>query len=93
MPVKWTNSDFGKGLRGYLAKEKFVSRIINLKAYQVFDESTYTGLQWFSSSNKLQYAELDNSITKTEGLSRFLDSLQLSDYAQIDYNFGIELKS
>lgn len=86
MPVKWTNSDFGKGLRGYLAKEKFVSRIINLKAYQVFDESTYTGLQWFSSSNKLQYAELDNSITKTEGLSRFLDSLQLSDYAQIDYN-------
>ena len=86
MPIKWTNSDFGKGLRGYLVKEKFVSRIINLKAFQVFDASTYTGLQWFSSSDKLQYVELDNSITTTEGFSRFLNSLQLSDYAQIDYN-------
>ena len=86
MPVKWTNSDFGKGLRGYLGKEHFVSRIINLKAYQVFDASTYTGLQWFSSSDKLQYVELDNNITTTEGFSRFLNSLQLSDYAQIEYN-------
>ena len=86
MPVKWTNSDFGKGLRGYLAKEKFVSRIINLKAFQVFDASTYTGLQWFKSSDKLQYVELDDSITTTEGFSGFLNSLQLSDYAQIDYN-------
>ena len=86
MPIKWTNSDFGKGLRGYLVKEKFVSRIINLKAFQVFDASTYTGLQWFSSSDKLQYVELDNSITTTDGFSRFLNSLQLSDYAQIDYN-------
>ena len=86
MPVKWTNSDFGKGLRGYLAKEKFVSRIINLKAFQVFDASTYTGLQWFKSSDKFQYVELDDSITTTEGFSEFLNSLQLSDYAQIDYN-------
>ena len=86
MPVKWTNSDFGKGLRGYLAKEKFVSRIINLKAFQVFDASTYTGLQWFKSSDKLQYVEMDDSITTTEGFSGFLNSLQLSDYAQIDYN-------
>ena len=86
MPVKWTNSDFGKGLRGYLAKEKFVSRIINMKAFQVFDASTYTGLQWFSFSDKLHYVELDSNITTTEGFSGFLNSLQLSDYAQIDYN-------
>ena len=86
MPVKWTNSDFGKGLRGYLAKEKFVSRIINLKAFQVFDASTYTGLQWFSNSDKLQYAELDNNITTTEGFSGFLKSLQVTDYSQIEYN-------
>ena len=44
MPVKWTNSDFGKGLRGYLAKEHLVSRIVNLKAYQVFDASTYNNI-------------------------------------------------
>ena len=86
MPVKWTNSDFGKGLRGYLAKEHFVSRIVNLKAYQVFDASTYTGLQWFSSSDKLQYVELDNNITTTDGFSGFLNSLKSSDYAQIEYD-------
>jgi hypothetical protein len=86
MPVKWTNSDFGKGLRGYLAKEKFVSKIINFGAYQVFDASTYTGLQWFSSSEKIHYVELDNSITTVEEFTKFLKSLKLSDYSLIEYN-------
>ena len=86
MPVKWTNSDFGKGLRGYLAKEKFVSKIINFGAYQVFDASTYTGLHWFSSSEKIQYVELDNSITTVEEFTKFLKSLQLSDFSIIEYD-------
>ena len=86
MPVKWTNSDFGKGLRGYLAKEKFVSKIINFGAYQVFDASTYTGLQWFCSSEKIQYVELDNSITTVEQFTKFLNSLQPSDYSLIEYD-------
>lgn len=74
MPVKWTNSAFGKGLRELVADK--TSQIINFGAYQVFNASTYTALQWFMPNCKeLAYYELDRNLTTNEELGTYLNSL------------------
>ena len=74
MPVKWTNSAFGKGLRELVSNK--TSQIINFGAYQVFNASTYTALQWFTSNCKeLAYYELDRNLTTNEELGAYLNSL------------------
>lgn len=74
MPVKWTNSAFGKGLRELAANK--TSQIINFGAYQVFNASTYTALQWFTPNSKeLAYYELDRNLTTNEELGAYLNSL------------------
>ena len=76
MPTKWTNSAFGKGLRRLVSKTKSASKIINFGAYQVFNASTYTGLQWFSPySEYLKYIELDRDLSSNDELKQYLDSL------------------
>ena len=76
MPTKWTNSAFGKGLRKLVSETKSAAKIINFGAYQVFNASTYTGLQWFKPNNKsLQYYELNKDLTSNEELKRYLDGL------------------
>lgn len=76
MPTKWTNSAFGKGLRRLVSKTKSASMIINFGAYQVFNASTYTGLQWFSPNNDyLKYIELDRDLSSNVELKQYLDSL------------------
>ena len=76
MPTKWTNSAFGKGLRKIVSKSKSASKIINFGAYQVFNASTYTGLQWFTPNNQfLKYFELDRDLSSNEELKQYLDSL------------------
>lgn len=76
MPTKWTNAAFGKGLRTVVSKQKAASRIINFGAYQVFNASTYTGLQWFQpESDSLQYTELDQNLYTNTELSNYLTSL------------------
>ena len=77
MPTKWTNSAFGKGLRRLVSKTKSASKIINFGAYQVFNASTYTGLQWFSpNSDYLKYIELDRDLSSNDELKQYLDSLK-----------------
>jgi len=84
MPVKWTNASFGKGLRSVLTKEKFTDKIINFGSYQVFDASTYTGLQWFKKdSETLQYLELEEGFKTNEQLGRYLNSVINSDFHKI----------
>lgn len=76
MPTKWTNSAFGKGLRKLVSETKSASKIINFGAYQVFNASTYTGLQWFMPNSKyLSYYELDRDLSSNEELKYYLDSL------------------
>lgn len=74
MPVKWTNSAFGKGLRELVSNK--ISQIINFGAYQVFNASTYTALQWFIPNCKeLAYYELNRNLTTHEELGAYLNSL------------------
>lgn len=85
MPTKWTNSAFGKGLRKLLVEQTAISKIISFGDYQIFDASTYTGLQWFvKGSTQLEYYELDRSITSKDDLQQFLFSLTQENSATIE---------
>lgn len=76
MPVKWTNAAFGKGLRSVVCQEQAAYKIINFGAYQVFNASTYTGLQWFKHESKaLYYTELNKNLNTNHDLATFLNSL------------------
>ncbi len=87
MPTKWTNSAFGKGLRKLVSETKSAFKIINFGAYQVFNASTYTGLQWFKPDSKfLQYYELNKDLTSNEELKQYLDSLSDDSATIIESN-------
>ena len=76
MPVKWTNAAFGKGLRDVVSKQKAAKKIINFSEYQVFNASTYTGLQWFKpNSDYLEYYELDRNLEFNIELKSYLENL------------------
>ena len=80
MPVKWTNSAFGEGLRRYLLDNKFLPIIINFGAYQVFTASTYTGIQMFKHSDCVKYIELDKDIYDKNELNNFLRGISSNSY-------------
>lgn len=76
MPIKWTNSAFGLGLREIITKNNSAYKIINFGAYQVFNASTYTGIQFFKhNTNDLEYYELDRSLCSNYELGNYLGSL------------------
>lgn len=84
MPVKWTNAAFGKGLRTIISETKAAHQIINFGAYQVFNASTYTALQWFMpNSNELLYYELDKNLTTNQELDSYLKSLNNKKVSKI----------
>ena len=77
MPVKWTNAAFGKGLRSIISEKNATHQIINFGAYQVFNASTYTALQWFiPNNNELLYYELDKDLITNQELDVYLKSLK-----------------
>jgi len=91
MPTKWTNSSFGKGLRTLAIKERVVSKIIDFSSYQVFNASTYTGLQWFQrNSSGLKYTELNRDLTDSLDLSLYLQNLNMNDFSTISYSDLLE---
>jgi hypothetical protein len=76
MPTKWTNAAFGKGLRQIISDKNAANRIINFGAYQVFNASTYTGIQYFKpNSNGLMYYELDRDLKSNTELAIYLQTL------------------
>ena len=83
MPVKWTNSSFGKGLRDLCYEKSFISSIINFVAYQVFEASTYTGIHCFKKAEKLSYLELDRDMKDNHELHEFLKSIMPNDFVDI----------
>ena len=83
MPTKWTNSTFGKGLRSVLLLKQYMPKMINFGAYQVFDASTYTGLQLFRKSEEIEYVELNRDLHDNNELSSFLSMISPKDYVKI----------
>lgn len=82
MPTKWTNSDYGEGVRSFYLEEKPYMRIINFSSYQVFNASTYTGLQWFIKNEYpvLDYLQLSCDINTPNKLEAFLRTIKKNDY-------------
>ena len=85
MPLKWTNSDFGKGLRSIASDGKHVLRVISLEALQVFSASTYSSIVWFSKSpvDGFSFVEVPGDTTDVDSLERWLSSLSNITSAQI----------
>lgn len=84
MPVKWTNGAAGKGLRKLTSEGHTISRIINFGAYQVFNASTYTALQWFKKgSSNLLYNELHQDLPSNEELAHYLERLDSNSFSII----------
>ena len=84
MPAKWTNSDFGTGLRKI--SNNRASKIISFGSYQIFDASTYTALQWFDNvSDELLYTKLKNTNISREELQTWLYSLNCDDFTKIKH--------
>ena len=87
MPVKWSNSAFGKGLRSLISKQKAAFKIISFSAHQVFNASTYTALHWFKRDSKhLSYIELNRSLKSKFELGNFLTNLSQVDFAKISHD-------
>lgn len=85
MPDKWTNAAFGKGLRSVVTSKKSAYKIISFGAYQVFNASTYTALQWFMpNSKKLHYYQLDRNLTTNQELGIYLNSINNIEASIID---------
>ena len=85
MPVKWTNAAFGKGLRSLISTHNLAYKIINFGAYQVFNASTYTGLQWYKRDcENLIYYELDKDLSTNQQLEIYLKSLNDKNAAKIN---------
>ena len=86
MPVKWTNSTFGKGLREILIQKSFIAAIINFGAYQVFEASTYTGIHMFKRTECLKYIELNRDLKSLSELDVFLNTLSSDNFVDIKLN-------
>jgi adenine-specific DNA-methyltransferase len=85
MPVKWTNAAFGKGLRRFLLKKKALSKIISFDEFQVFNASTYTGIQFFQANSKnLIYNQLNTDLFTDRALNNYLASLRSIDFNSYD---------
>ena len=85
MPDKWTNAAFGKGLREVVSRQKAAHKIISFGAYQVFNASTYTALQWFMPNTKeLHYYQLDRNLTTNQELGMYLNSINNIETSIID---------
>ena len=82
MPTKWTNSDYGIGIRQIILQEKTSVKIINFSSFQVFNASTYTGLQWFfkDCNSKLEYLQISKDATTAIELNLFLQNIQQDNY-------------
>lgn len=84
MPIKWSNGSFGKGLRKIISEKHAAQRIINFGAYQVFNASTYTALQWFKNgSQHLLYNELHQDLPSNEELAHYLERLNINSFSSI----------
>ena len=85
MPDKWTNAAFGKGLREVVSEQKAAHKIISFGAYQVFNASTYTALQWFiPNSEHLEYYQLDRNLETNQELDIYLKSIKDNNASIID---------
>ncbi len=89
-PTKWSNASFGKGLRRLLHQQSAASSIIDFGDFQVFNASTYSGIQTFRrGARQLLFHQLNQNLSVATEIETYLNSLESSDFSRIDYlHFG-----
>lgn len=86
-PDKWVNASFGKGIRGLVASQKFVHRLISFGAHQVFSACTYSSLLWMRKVQvpAIQYARIAPEESRTVLLEEELAKLADQVFSTISY--------
>ena len=80
-PHKFVNSDFGSGLRSFLARNSAIEKFISFGNNLVFDQaSTYTGLLFLQKSiaERFNYYEFEN--IPRQNLPSHLSNLSIEDF-------------
>lgn len=92
MPVKWTNSSFGIGLRGFIVRNKALQKIISFSSHQVFNASTYTGIQTFQKNCKqFDYTELQKDLPNKTDIQNYLYKLKQRGFSNYELKkLGVE---
>lgn len=88
MPTKWTNSSYGVGVRKFVLAENGSVKMINFSSFQVFNASTYTGIQEFrkNCNGYFAYMQLTHDIESLPKLKQFLDNLSVDDFCSYRLN-------
>ncbi|MBC8378483.1 MAG: Eco57I restriction-modification methylase domain-containing protein [Planctomycetes bacterium] len=86
MPLKWTGSDFGRGLRKLISSGNHALRIISFEHLQVFTASTYSSLVWLSKkpANHLSYVEVPDSVNRGDLLAHWLGTRSTPESISIE---------
>ena len=83
-PHKFTNSDFGSGIRSFLTEERALFKFINFNSNLIFDQaSTYTCLLYLSKrkNKKMSYIEVPK--LSENGMRNFLFNLKPDDFTKV----------
>lgn len=86
-PDKWVNASFGKGIRGLVASQKFVHRLISFGAHQIFSACTYSSLLWMRKApvSAIQYAQIAPEESKAVLLEEELTKLDTTAFSHVPY--------
>ena len=86
-PDKWVNASFGKGIRGLVASQRFVHRLISFGAHQIFSACTYSSLLWMRKVPVpiIQYARIAPDEAKAVLLEDELVKLDSTAFAHVPY--------
>jgi type I restriction-modification system DNA methylase subunit len=87
LPNKFFRTDYGRGLRTLISSEQAVTAIVDFKAEQVFDATTYTCLLFLSGSKSRSFS-YSTSLASAEALTRLEPRLLSADSLSGDpWNF------
>lgn len=90
-PHKFTNSDFGSGIRSHFIENKAISKIISFGNNLIFSQaSTYTGLFFLNKEQKDSFQYYEMSDTPYEIIQSYLNNLNDNNFSDISYDILTE---
>ncbi len=84
VPHKFTNSLFGKGIRGYLAYKKLIFSFLSFGHHFVFEVTTYTGILIVKNSANFTFFYKEIGKLKSSSIGSELAISKYDDFAVID---------
>ena len=92
-PHKFINSDFGSGLRSFLAKKQAISKIISFGNNLIFSQaSTYTGMFFLTRKKSSSFLYYEMKECAANKISTTIEELKETDFSNIKIP-GIDSKA